>query len=523
MPRNLILLILPILLGTFAVSCNDHGQRLKNNINPISNEQNSTNDDTDQVETLEIPKRPNEAVVLQGGACGCKSGEPITLGNCVAKCQSVTNEATEWLYMDSLVKPEIELTDLKDLFGWCKKELIDPNTGEPVATNPSCVLEAKNEQGSVQQLNFSPVQGKTSFKVDVTQLAADQTYRLTVVETTSGARSTTTQIRKISNRPVDNISGPLSLMPVTQYTCMNISTATDQNDPSLIYYNDASRLYFYYIPETTPDAMPAGIKNLYCHDVRLNGVNDPGGDRLEQTPGVFTLWNKWDPRFYDIDGDGKMEIHNIIQRKVTEQGVTLSQTPEIFFKFKWFSAPSVQNNSDGTPEASNDSGAKASDEMGYYMSPWIDNTTFRAYCPKTQHYYSNNPLFKAMRDVVGVSTEALYVAKKEGLDCTFILLRENLAKRIWFYTENNQNIQPNDTTIVGKKVQFYWPADTNTPFLRKSHQSKFTIISATELKNLSSCGASSASTSDDNGNSQGNISQYPPHDKRIGCVPITSN
>jgi hypothetical protein len=144
------------------------------------------------------------------------------------------------------------------------------------------------------------------------------------------------------------------------------------------------------------------------------------------------------------------------------------------------------------------------------MTPWIDQTTFRAYCPKQAHYFSSNQLFAAMRDIIGVDTEGLYVAKQEGA-IDYILVRESLLKQIWFYIENGQHIEPNNNTIVGKQIQFYWPADVNSPFVRKSHQQLFTIKSANEL----STGTASTSQQSSNGSPM----SYPPHDKRLGCIP----
>ena len=83
-------------------------------------------------------------------------------------------------------------------------------------------------------------------------------------------------------------------------------------------------------------------------------------------------------------------------------------------------------------------------------------------------------------------------------------------KKIWFYKENGTHFQPNDNTVAGKKVQFYWPADPDSPFIKKSHQRTYTVKRPDEL----SCDGTNVQ---DNANDATNT--FPPHDKRIGCVP----
>jgi hypothetical protein len=524
--------LLPILmLSIFGlVSCNDTPPRLRPTISPFQGVATETEEE-EETKELPIPTRPDGAVLIQSGMCGCESGKPITLGNCVPVCNSKPNNTTPTLYMETKVTAEIELTDLQNLSGWCTKELVDPNTGTTVegGTNPTCVLEAKDENGSIKNLNFTPA-SNNNFAVDITTLEEDMTYRLTIVETTSGAKSNTMQVRRVSEVPDEPTSGPLWLMPVTQYTCMNVTTSQDNQS---VFYEDASRIFYYFIPETRPDPMPDGVVNLYCHDVFTYGFTDNGNERLEETPGAFTLWNKWDPRFFNLNGTGSdYDINDIIQQKVIDMGFSLNDTPNIFYPFEWFGKPSITLDQSGNPSA--DSGStggsgSASNQkeiLGYYMTPWIDQSTFKAYCPKSEHYFSDNQLFAAMKEVVAVDTEGIYIAKKEGLNSTFILVRETLLKQIWFYEENGQNIEPNNDTIVGKKIQFYWPADTNTPFIKKSHQVTYTIYGTQDLANLNNSGGVSGTTQAGGNSSSGSTggnSNYPPHDKRVGCVPVTSD
>lgn len=511
------------LLAILVASC-ENAPRNRPTFSPFQDVTSDFNEDTEP-ETLVVPQRPDGAVFIQADACGCLQGKAITYGsNCASLCQQKGTGVTDaTLYMNVKVGAEVELTDLRDLQGWCSTPLIDPNTGEAVAGNPACVLEAKDENGSVRQINFTPIGNKAT--VNITSLSNDMTYRISILETTSGARSDTLQIRKVSTSTSDPIMGPLRLMPVTQYTCMYIDIA-DSDSGNESYYDYASRLMYYFVPEVRPEAISEFSANLYCHDIYQFGTNDPGGTRLEETPGAFTLWSKWDPRFYDTDNDGINQIDQLIVQLVEDQGATIDANLRLFFEFSWFSEPQI---SSGDSSSAPTNGGNVS--MGYYMIPWVDQNTLKAYCPKQEHYYSDNQLFVALRELVGVDTEGLYIGKKEGQGCTFMLIRETQLKKIWFYKDSNGiHIEPNNETVEGKKIQYYYPPDENSPFIKKSHQNLFTILSTQELSSVN-CGGSSAPTSgqDANGTTSGSGTGggdgriYPPHDKRIGCVPVTSD
>src|SRR5690606_26533851 len=98
---------------------------------------------------------------------------------------------------------------------------------------------------------------------------------------------------------------------------------------------------------------------------------------------------------YDLTGgensgsNGIMDIHDVIKQKVSTYGTTLTSELSIFYPFNW----------PGAPTLSSEAGVTTSDTpLGYYMVPWIDKTTMKSYCPTMSHYYSENPIFKAMLD-----------------------------------------------------------------------------------------------------------------------------
>lgn len=477
----------------------------------LSSSSTGTEEEVDQ-ETIDEERiaalaRPTNAVKIENDFCACQAGKPIILGNCATFCSSKTSE-NPILYMNVTVTEAISAReDLKTFYNWCTKEIVDPETNEIIGgQSPSCALQVKDPEGNEGQLQLATdlSSGSQSLQFNIASLDFDKTYRVKVVEVNSGAQSSTVQVRKKSEGIDDPIGGALWTNPVYQYTCMNITIAQDGQS---LFYEDAARIHFYFNDETRPEPLSSEFVNIYCHDIITYGKTPRNSPLLEETPGAYTLWSTWDPRFWDTDGDSVAQINQILQQNVRDQGFTMDEAPNLFHKFQWYNGPDVASASTSggstttTPELAT---------LGYYMTPWIDKTTFKAYCPKQTHYYSNNQLFIAMRDIVGVDTEALYIAKQEG-SSDYILVRESVVKEIWFYTENGQNIEPNNNTITGKQVKFYWPADPISPFVKKSHQSVYTIKRASEV--------GSDNISSDQQNTDGSSSNYPPHDKRIGCIP----
>jgi len=506
------LLLFTFLLSVLA-SCLDSVPRDRPTFAPTQSA-STIDPDADEVEVEEVilPSRPDGIVFMQPGHCGCLAGEPVTLGTCQSFCSSKSAQ-NPTLFVD------IEIDEANSDFGintlnkWCTQEITyeDPETGEVqvVEASPSCRIEIKDEDGSSGSLDFTPVAGATSAQIDITNLDDDKTYRMTFVELVSGARSNTIQVRKVSSPVVDPVGGPLAIEPVFKYACMNrLFISNDQNGQ--ILYETFARQHYYFIAETRPEPLPGYFPNIYCHDYQTYGETPINNPLIEETPGHFFTWKKWDPRFFDLNENQKLEIHEILEQKIIEQGSTVSNTPEVFFELDYPNGPQFSQSGDGSAASSSDESDPIS--LGFYMTPFIDfQNGYKAYCPTQANYYGTNPLLVAMRDVVGVDTEALYIAKQDGV-CDFILIPENIIKNIWFYLENGNHIEPNSDTIAGKQVQFYWPADPASPFIKKSNQRVYTLKSAAEVG--SACSTSGGNVADEAPNTS-----YPPHDKRIGCIP----
>lgn len=487
---------------------------------PIANGDGNSNESV-------VPTRPSDAVFIQANSCACKNGKPTILGNCESFCASKPNTDRDILYLSVKLSEAIELSDLKDLYGWCSTVLTDPETGAPLEGqgNPGCVLEARDEQNSLRaSIQLEPQPGSKNLSIDISQkLDSNKNYRLTIKEISSEAKSNTVQIYTYNKGNVTVIPGPLWLTPVSQYTCFARVVSQNQNTGNM-YFDDAYRLNFYFIEKYRPDPIVNTQGSLFCHDIFSYGLNDNEiFPRLEETSNSITLWDQEDPRFYDLTGgenntsNGVIDINDVIYQNLLNQGATISGSLNIFYPFSWPGAPETNANAGvntaGTP-------------LGYYMVPWIDKTTNLSYCPTENHYYSSSPIFKAMKDIVGVDTEGLYIAKKEAQTVAnpdgttgvapenYILIRESKVKKIWFYIENGVHYKPTESNIRQKKIQFYWPADESTPFVKKSHQRIYTVKSAQDLQNAG------ANVSNNGGlENDGVRNTYPPHDRKIGCIP----
>ncbi|MBG59268.1 MAG: hypothetical protein CMJ16_02295 [Peredibacter sp.] len=502
-------LIYALFICLLTASCLEDESLQRPTLNPYQDLITGGDDDTTDDKVFELPTRPDGAVFLQSGFCGCRAGEAITLGaDCTSFCEG-KNHAEEFLYVDVTVNEEIETSSLVDLAGWCSKPLsyINPETEEveQIQEQAACQAQVKDENGVTGALTMEqPTSGNTTLKIDIALLDPDKTYRLNIAEVQSGASSNTIQVRKLSARITDPVGGPLATMPVNQYTCLNRTVSTEEGTGQA-FFDSAARSHYYFTNEDRPDPLPETYSNIFCHDFLIYGttpINDP---LLEETPGQFTVWSKWDPRFFDLDGTENgttIEIHKILQQKIEDQGYTVDTPPSVFFPLEYYNGPPITNSDGQTSEPQQK-------QLGYYMLPYVDDTTFKAYCPTALHYNSENPLFSAMKEVVGHDTEGLYIAKQEN-ECDYILITETVLKKIWFYKENGTHFQPNDNTVAGKKVQFYWPADPDSPFIKKSHQRTYTVKRPDEL----SCDGTNVQ---DNANDATNT--FPPHDKRIGCVP----
>jgi len=448
-------------------------------------------------------------VTWAGDYCICKDTKPVSYGDCTSVCATKNTNGAEVLYATFKLSDELLLNDdLKTLSKWCTTPLATDTT------NPACVIQAKDEAGTVTTITdvtISTTTNTISTNVD-SLLSYDKTYLLTLVEKTSGVKSDSVQIIKFSSDLSLGTLGPLKNVPVSQYSCILRQTVNGS-------YTTADRLHYYYNPAVAPDPI---ITNslIFCHDIQLHPGNDKEEyPRMENTPGIFNLWDTSDPRFYDNNGNKLMDINEAIVQKTKNFGATIPASSTFFYPFTWQTGPVVT-----TDSSSSGSSTTTVKNLGYFMAPWIDSTTYKSYCLNSTHYNSSNALFKAMRDYIGVDTEGLYIGSKaaetidnaDGTTTTIpqdvILIRETDLKAVWFYYKNSVPTAPTDDNVASNTIYFYYPLNKASPFVKTSTQRLFRVKTVSEL-------ASGSVNTPSGSTSSGSTTSYQPHDRKIGCIP----
>lgn len=454
------------------------------------------------LDDVEEVTRPTDAVVVKNNFCSCIGGKPDIINNCSSICAG-TNTTAATLSGSVTVTEDISLNTAfgspGTLWGWCNKEIDDGLVA------PSCVLEVFDGSSTIQLPINIPTNSNT-FNAVLSNLQFDVTYVAKIVEagSGSGAKSSSFQFKRKQQVPdQDYPDGPLKIMPVSQYTCVTRSGEVQSGQD---IFENAARVHYYFPSSEEPPPLAPGNNFLICHDINQHGNNDSSlYPRLELIPQHFAVWDQSDIRFVD-QGNGQPKINKIISdRLLQEFGIT--QETSIFSLFSWPNRP----DSNSTPP-----------NVGFFMTPWINPQTGRGFCPTDVQYNGSEPLFKVLKEFVGIDTEGIYLSEKEPelIDVTdegepvqapqdILIIREGLLKKIWFYYENGVYYTPNDTTAGQKTVRFYWPADPVHPHVKKSNQRLYTVRAPETI------GAGGSRT--------GLSTVLRPPDKRFGCVPALSS
>jgi hypothetical protein len=464
-----------------------------------------------------VEKRPDGAITFKSDYCGCNNGKAVTFGNCSTFCADKNTSGASILYASFTVSEAISLNEkLGNVFNWCNVQLESDNG------NPKCLLNVKDESGSSADLEVTLVANSNSIKVDITNLAEDKTYLLTFFEQISKAKSNTVQIIKDSEQVNVDLLGTLKVAPISQFTCIirNYEKEEMTNGTVNYWYTAGFRRHYYYVPRNAPEPLQGNSKEAFCHDVVTYGTADNATiPRLENTPGVFNFWDTQDPRFFDNNGNTYLDINDVIWQKTKNFGGNIPRTSNFFAKFSGLQlVVTSPDNTTTTPSTTQPA-------LGYYMAPWIDtnSSSYRSFCLTSTEYNSTNPLYQAFRDVLGVDTEGLYIAEKSSTTITnaegqtvttnpdYLLLRETDLKAAWFYVKNGVLTKPDEATVANVTTYFYYPLNKATPFIKSSSQELYRVKSAQEL---TSGDVSSSATSQ-----TGSVGTFPPHDKKIGCIP----
>lgn len=446
--------------------------------------------------------RPTKVIYVNRDFCSCLEGKLDLLNNCSSFCagRPVTNVAT--LYGSVTIGPEVELHPLLgNLYNWCNVTLNEKEVA------PSCSLMLYNGSGYEAPLSVELTQNSNSFTVNLTSVSKNTTYVAHIVENSSGAVTTSFQIRRVD--PPDDESGTngvLKMMPVSQYTCLrrNGNTTSSGN-----YFNHAIRNHYFFPYNQNPPSLPPNSTYVVCHDKNMQEDDSPLLPRLELIPQVFSVWDQADARFYDVSPqNSKLDINDLIEAKLLEKGI--KQEINFFGELTWPNWPYTDANAP---------------RLGYYLQPWLNNETNRGFCPTQSDYNGNNPIFNILKELVGVETEAIFLALREAevlrdkdgnpeIDPTsgevtkapddILIIRESLLRQIWFYFENGTHYRPDDITANNRTIMFYWPPDPINPYIRKSTQKIYTVTAPENISQSAQYGIRTT---------------LRPPDKRFGCVP----
>ncbi len=300
--------------------------------------------------------------------------------------------------------------------------------------------------------------------------------------------------------------GPLRISGSNQYFCIERdggSTASTSNHDTI--FSGSNRLHFYYNEMTEPSIVPPSRDNfVFCHDTTKYGLSDSVAyPRLGLAKNSFYVWGLKDRRFYDFNDNDKLDINDEISAVLAKK-YNIQAEANIFFTLFWKNGP-VTNSTSGSPR------------LGYIMQSWIDSND-NDYCLTQKHYNSDSPLFKILKDYVGIDTEALYVAASEpetivdpitGRESSatndYLLIKESDIKKIWFYYQDGEAIEPDQETVQTKTLHFYWPVNKESnPYVKTGSQKIYTVKSLSEVTGSST-------------------TVVEAQDKRIGCVPKTNS
>jgi hypothetical protein len=231
--------------------------------------------------------------------------------------------------------------------------------------------------------------------------------------------------------------------------------------------NGSQGLLGYFIPRLPPQPIPYSNEPvIVCHNTSYGRHDGPTIPRRNEEDATFKVWDGMNPLFFDNDGDGNMDVNNRIISLARSFGQTIPGKTNFFEKL------SVRNH-----------------DLGYIMPFFVDQTTFKSYCLKAQHYQSTSGLFRAIGSVLGADTEGLYAGQRLKGDRDLLYVSESVLKKSWFYLANNRPVVPTEANAANVALYFVHEGDV------------FQIKGSAEL-NLPS-----------------QTVNYPAHDRKIGCVP----
>ena len=257
----------------------------------------------------------------------------------------------------------------------------------------------------------------------------------------------------------------LKFSPISMYTCH-----TYNDNWSLVPSGTYSKQHYYHLGFNQPNAVPVNENKNVCHDINIYSSEDSSiFPRLGKTDLVWFAWDLADGRFADNDSDGRVDINQMIEKRLIDQYDQI-RTVNLFRLLELKPSP-TQNEI----------------ISGVYMSIFFNAYTGRSFCPGREHYNSDEPLFSILKHLVGLPTEKLVLAKREQVvildsngnrtqaDEDYLFITEGQANSAWFYYQNGIPKIASSHDLIHKKVYIHYPFDKADPFKKKPHQKTYSI------------------------------------------------
>ena len=440
--------------------------------------------------------RPDKSIFVKRDYCICLNGKPDSLNNCSHFCSKKKDSSATLYGSVELGDKVVNNPRLGNLKNWCEVELSEDYT------SPGCVLELVGDSETLN-IPVSVPSRSNSFSANLSTLPYETPYIGRIVEANSGSNvsSDTFQIYRKKFPEEQSIPrGPLKVIPVSQYTCL---TRTGETDEENDFYIGSSKIHYYFVSGRSPRRVSPGNNFLTCHANAFRVGDSPLQERLELISRHFMIWDESDIRFYvqgyDQDKDQVTGINKHIQKTLLND-YNIQSPNNIFSLFRWPNHPEVE-----TPP-----------NLGFIMQPWLDYRTGKSFCPTQEHYNGDIPVFKVLKELVGVDTEGIFTAEREALSSLdsegkiqeapqdVLLIREKLLKKIWFYFEDGKYFIPDENSAAHKRIYFYWPPDVKYPYVRKSDQHIYVVKYQEEIGKKERVGLNTT---------------IRTTDRRLGCVP----
>ncbi len=422
--------------------------------------------------------RPDGAFSFNENTCVCRNDKPVSKGDCANVCRGKDTKGEDILFGDFSVGSVLANSSLKHVKNWCYKYLIGD------LSFPKCIVEVTDSEGNKSRLSGFNFPKNNSIAINVSSLDDDQAYWFRLVETSSEATSIPHELYIF-----DPIGYPLKTSSLSQYSC---------------YPREAKDLRVnFYFGAHAPKSLK-GTESIVCHDVAKYGEKDgPQIPRLDLLNPVAPLWSTNNFLFFDNNGDGVLDVNEVVIKKVNENG------GEIKNNIRLFGVLSGPGSKDQNIEAGN----ADYDRLGFVMSYWVDTKTFHSFCPSEKEYSSGAPLYKSMKEIIGKGTEGIYLAdRSESEHRSHLFIRESDLRAVWFYNKNGVPTKPTEEQVQFQTIYFYHPLNKENPLVKQPHQKTFRVRSASELPaGVTTLQAFTPNT--------GEMISYPSHDRKLGCIP----